>query len=83
MDVVGTHVIHETFATKDVGEEARGVLDVRATFAADHLLAILIIYRAQVLSNQDRHGHNTASAETDYDDAKCLGDESGSTTHRI
>ena len=25
---VGTHIIHETLATKDVGEEARGILDV-------------------------------------------------------
>ena len=63
MDVIGAHVIHEAFATKDVGEEARGILDVRATFGADHLLPILIIYCAQVLSNQDRHGHNTASAQ--------------------
>jgi hypothetical protein len=39
----GTHIIHEAFATKDVGEEARGILDVHAIFVADHLLPILVI----------------------------------------
>jgi hypothetical protein len=39
----GAYIIHEAFAAKDVGEEARGILDARAIFLADHLLPILII----------------------------------------
>jgi hypothetical protein len=39
----GAYIIHEAFAAKDVGEEARGILDARAIFLADHLLPILVI----------------------------------------
>lgn len=51
-EVVGAHIIHESLATKDIGEEARGILDVRATFGADHLLTILVIHYSKVLSNR-------------------------------
>ena len=57
---VGAHIIHETLATKDVGKEARGVLDVRATFGADHLLSVLVINGAQVLSNRRVASHDTS-----------------------
>ena len=40
----GAYIIHEAFATKDVGKEARGILNVRATFIADRLFPILVIY---------------------------------------
>jgi hypothetical protein len=51
------HIIHETLATKNVGEEARGILDVRPTLGADHLLPILVIHHPKVLSNRaERHG---------------------------
>jgi hypothetical protein len=39
----GAHIVHEALAAKDVGEEARGILDVRATLGADHLLPVLVI----------------------------------------
>ncbi len=58
---VETHIIHETLATKDVGEEARGILDVRATFGTDHLLPILVVHGAKVLSNRAAADHDTAS----------------------
>lgn len=41
-----TYIIHETIAAKDVGEEARGVLDIRAALVVDHLLPILVVDRA-------------------------------------
>ena len=56
------YIIHETLATKDVSEEARGILDVRSTLGADHLLPILVIHCPKVLSNQAAAGHDTASA---------------------
>ena len=34
---------NEALATKDIGEETRGILDVHAIFLADHLLPILVI----------------------------------------
>ena len=37
------HIVHEVLATKDVGEEARMILDVRATLGADRLLPVLVI----------------------------------------
>ena len=37
------HIVHEVLATKDVGEEAHMILNVRATLGADHLLPILVI----------------------------------------
>jgi hypothetical protein len=49
---IGAHVIHETLATKDVGEEAGGILDVRSTLGADHLLPILVIHYPKVLPNR-------------------------------
>jgi hypothetical protein len=61
---VGAHVIHETLATKDVGEEARGILDVRAAVGANHLLPILIIDNAKILSNRGAASHDVASAPT-------------------
>ena len=39
----GQRGAHEALAAKDVGEEARGILDVRATLGADHLLPVLVI----------------------------------------
>ena len=57
------HIIHETLATKDVGEEARGILDVRSTLCADHLLPILVIHCPKVLSNRATAGHDTGSAQ--------------------
>ena len=60
---VGAHIVHETLATKDVGEEARGILDVRSTLGADHLLPILVIHCPKVLSNRAA-GNDTASAPT-------------------
>ena len=47
--MVAAHIIHETLATKDVGEEARGILNVRTTFGVDHLLPILVIHCPKVL----------------------------------
>ena len=67
------YIIHETFATKDVGKEARGILDVRSTLGADHLLPILVIHCPKVLSVT---GHSTASAPTSV-----RGE--GEQTHRI
>jgi len=48
---ISTHVVHEALATKYVGEEARRVLDVGASLLANHLLAVLVIDGAQVLSD--------------------------------
>ena len=39
----GAHIVHEALATKDIGEEARGILDVWATLGADRLLPVLVI----------------------------------------
>ncbi len=57
----GVHIIHEALATKDVGKEARRILNVRATFGADHLLPILVIHGAKVLSNRTAADHDTVS----------------------
>jgi hypothetical protein len=58
------HIIHETLATKDVGEEARGILDVRSALCADHLLPILVIHCPKVLLNRATAGNGTASTPT-------------------
>ena len=60
---LGAHIIHESLATKDIGEEARGILDVRSTFGADHLLPILVIHYAKVLSNRAQARHNNISSD--------------------
>ena len=60
---VGAHIIHETLATKDVGEKARGILDIRSTLCQD-VLPILVIYCPKVLSNQAAAGHDRGSAPT-------------------
>jgi len=39
----GAHIVHEVLAAKDIGEEARGILNIRATLGADHLLSVLVI----------------------------------------
>ena len=49
-----THVVHEALAAEDVCEEPCGVFDVRAAFAAHHLLAVLVVDDAQVLCEQDQ-----------------------------
>jgi hypothetical protein len=59
---VVAYIIHETLATKDVGKEARGILDIRSALGADHLLAILVIHHPKILSNRTTAGHGTASA---------------------
>jgi hypothetical protein len=58
-----SYIIHETLATKDVGKEARRIFNVRARLVADHLLAILVVNRAQILSDEtNQAGHIYISA---------------------
>jgi hypothetical protein len=75
----GAHIIHETLATEDVGEKARSILDVRATFVANHLLPILVIDCAEILP--DRGAAPPAPRSVGWGDKRCRRTESESTRY--